>query len=363
MSPGQALRRTQCHAPALSAHGCVYAEGVPIRRSSTAALAMMTAICALTSAGLVGVRHHLRSVPPVVSAPDLTNIFVDRTALTWLVMVSGEPVEWHTTVQDLRSNLTLWRYLHLADWNLVPDPYMREGLDNMLARYRPILMSPRAWDRMTADDWDRVPQPMRTLAYRQMTAYWAGYYDVGDDWGLPPGLIADTLEAIIMTESWFDHRGLFVNADGNRDIGLGGASDYARERLREMYEDGLVDAAFADEAYLNPWTATRFVALWMALMLDEADGDLDLAIRAYHRGIASANDAAGVQYLSTVCSRLSRYIRNRNAPRAWDYVWRKGRTLERDEWPWLAFRNPSESGRNRSRAAQPEREHGAGVSR
>mgnify|MGYP006185833005 CR=1 FL=1 len=38
-----------------------------------------------------------------------------------------------------------------------------------------------------AADWDAVPQPMRTIAYRQMLAYWAGYYDVGERHGLAPG--------------------------------------------------------------------------------------------------------------------------------------------------------------------------------
>jgi hypothetical protein len=45
-----------------------------------------------------------------------------------------------------------------------------------------------------------------------------------------------------------------------------------------------VDFALEDDDYYNPFKAARMLTCWFQIMLDEAGGDVDLAIRALCTG-------------------------------------------------------------------------------
>jgi hypothetical protein len=241
------------------------------------------------------------SIRPAALLFDLTPVRV-RTTVEWQKVFVTVPL-W-----DFLHDHTVWRRMQFEDWDVLPADTRKSGLQRLLDRYGSLATDHKAWRAMTADDWDDVPQPARVIAIAGMIEYWVRHYNVGEEAGLAREFAARTVKAVAMSESWFEHRAVYRNVDGSLDIGIGGASDFARRTIRRWYAAGLCDFTMSDDDYYNPWLASRWIAFWFEEMLQEAGGDVDLAIRAYNKGIGAALDGDGVEYLTAVRRRRRRYF-------------------------------------------------------
>lgn len=272
----------------------------------------------------------LPALPPLPDFP-IRQTTWDGTLLWFTVTQNWKPLPFAAPVIAIRSDETLWRQMFLWNWDTVPLPFREEALEMMVKRYEHVIANAQVWETMETMSWDYVPQPIRALAFGHMTEYWSDFYSVGIGQNIPRRLMADTLHAIVMAESWFEHRAVNTGIAGKRDVGVAQASDYARHRLRELYRKGRVDVWLADDDYFNPWSGTRFVAIWMNLLLDDVGGNLDLAIQAYYSGSGGALNGKGLKYLDSV-KRYRRFLSNPpdTAP-AWKYLWVRDREIQTRE--------------------------------
>jgi hypothetical protein len=176
---------------------------------------------------------------------------------------------------------------------------------------------------MAAGQWDDIPQPIRSIAYLRMIWHWAIVENIGAEFGLAPEKLAQTIGAIVMAESWFEHRAVNENAWGNRDLGLAQCSDYCRETITAMVATCEILFRPREDDYFNPWTASRIATVWFERELLNAGGDIDLATRAYHRGIRLALDEKGDAYLARVQGLRERYIRAQTGSESWKFLARE----------------------------------------
>jgi hypothetical protein len=157
----------------------------------------VVATVAAAVAGVSEVTRRLEAPLPMVANVDIDKALFETTPVSLTVTAAGERVPLVVPRHRVLTDHTLWERMHAADWNNVSPALRARGLDAMLARYSDLVFAPDRWDRMTAHDWDRVPQPIRALAYRHMVEYWAGFYALARLNDLPPGLVSDTLAAIV----------------------------------------------------------------------------------------------------------------------------------------------------------------------
>jgi hypothetical protein len=281
-------------------------------------LAIATAIATLRVHAFVtsiDLPAHDAPLPAVRAMSDLRPVEVTMTTPSWT------KVRATVTIDQLRTDHPLWRQMHFDDWDRIAPPFRRAGLAAMIRAHATVLTSgPRLWRDMTAADWDRIPQPIRAMAYLRMIWHWARVEAVGVEFGLQPEMLAQTIAAIVMTESWFEHRAVNQNAWGNRDLGLGQCSDYCRDTIDEMATRGEIAIAPSEADYFNPWVATRLTTIWFERELGRTEGDIDLAIRAYHRGLDAALDDKGTMYHTRVVRLRERYIRTQGTSDSWRFL-------------------------------------------
>jgi hypothetical protein len=292
------------------------------RRAASIVAAGTLLLAIVTIAVLAQLAAGISQRPPV-AAPTLREPWRDATPLTLTMTVDWTKILLTVRADQVRYPGGLWRHMHFDDWDQLPDGIRTDALNRMVDRYEAVFGDPAVWDRMTAVDWDDVPQPIRAMAYIQMLRYWSGHYQVGRRHELPRGTVANTLCAIVMVESWFEHRAESRSRSGNRDLGLAQASDGTRAALARLQDRGLIDFAPAgDDSYFDPWQAARVVAIWFELMLRET-GDLAAAIRAYHVGAPAALLGEGEAYRTAVEDKRKRFIANQASTPAWDLLYRR----------------------------------------
>jgi hypothetical protein len=247
-------------------------------------------------------------LPAAAAAPSAYETLIDLRPVTFTMTVDWVKVPVTSSIEELASNPMFWRSMHFDDWDRLPSEVRDRALPRMMERYSAVVADPGWWPLLGAADWDMVPQPVRAVLFPRMIEHWADVYGLTRIRGVNPGLMVTTLNAVMMAESWFEHRGINVNEWGNRDLGLGGCSDRCRRVLGEMAEAGHLDFSLAEEDYFNPWHSTRALVVWFGLELARANCNLDLAVRAYHRGFETAVDGEGVEYLTTVKRLRRRYF-------------------------------------------------------
>ena len=279
---------------------------------ATAVVALLAAAGALLRVGLEALALS-RAIGRAIVLPDddppaLLFRWFDTTPVAVRYTAAWEKFIVRLPRYEFRSAHPLWGRMHFEDWDYLAESERHAPLQAMLDRSGVVVHAGDCWPHMTTADWDAVPQPIRAVAILGVLEYWTRYYAVGSDFDLEIIEMVEVVQSIVMSESWFEHQSLLVNDDGSRDLGLGGASAYARGVIASWYTSGRVDFVLAEDDYFNPWHAGRFVAFWFDLMLEEADGDVGLAIRAYNQGIGRARAGHGDDYLAAVRRRQRQFI-------------------------------------------------------
>jgi hypothetical protein len=111
---------------------------------------------------------------PYVKPIDPYAAMFDVSSITVTIAAGGERVGWHTTVHDVHTNSALWRRMHLENWNTVPEPLRSEALDLDTAVRAYNRGTPAAHDSLGTEYLHTVRRRLhRFIQNRNAPAAWA----------------------------------------------------------------------------------------------------------------------------------------------------------------------------------------------
>ena len=261
-----------------------------------------------------------------------------------------------TTRQAVKADHTLWRRMHFEDWDKLPRELMEAGLANLLKRYGQSLTihwHGRGCNLPLGSDPATRPGD-GVLEHHQVTGTNATRSDSGT------ALTDVSSPTPFRPSRWLSLgssiRAINVNVDGSRDIG--------RRALRlRPARHSEVACPWPDRFCAHggrvprPLQSSTDAEVRFQIMLDEADRDLDLAIRAYNQRYRRALRGEGQEYLESVKRRRRRFIRNDGTSRAWRFLNepRRNTKLAAEKPEPEATRGESVSSRASGQPAKPAR--------
>lgn len=229
------------------------------------------------------------------------------------------------TVSKLLNNAKYWRIIGPSGWDALPKEIRDESLKRQFESYGYALDS-TVWNEMNLNDWNKLPKIVRMTSFLKIAEKIAEEYDL-QKYSKQPGVI-EKFQSILIQESYLNHRSVRrenktvkpkKNNYTNTDIGVGQNSDWSRNRLRKTNEFKNIK----DENFFNPLISISAAAYEFRDRLKEANGNLELAIKAYNAGISAArtNTERAKEYFNWVQNRHKILTEpDKNLQPTWTYI-------------------------------------------
>ena len=117
--------------------------------------------------------------PPAVPSIDVFAALFDTRPLRLNTTVMWQKLPHVIPRWQFLIDYTIWRRMNVEDWDGLPEDIRTAALGHMLDRYGSLVSARAKWPAMSAADWDLVPPTIRAMAFVGMVEHWLDVYCVG----------------------------------------------------------------------------------------------------------------------------------------------------------------------------------------